>query len=73
MTSNRNNDLVEILYVFLLAGLITWIPFFLIEVYSPAVDKMIKYEQDCKDRGGFVFNEQNKEKICIKEDYIVIL
>lgn len=72
MMKNEENDLAEIAKILGFALFVTWIPFSIFEIYIPAVEKKIRYEEECKAKGGFVFEQQNEETRCIKVDYITI-
>lgn len=62
----------ELFKPIIFAAVVTWVPFSIIELYIPAVDRQIAYEKACTEAGGFVYEKQNEEKKCIKKDYIVI-
>lgn len=69
---SQENDLEEIAKVFLFAIIVTFIPFYIFEIYIPYIEKMKFYEQKCESAGGFVYEKQNEVKRCIKKDYIII-
>ena len=54
------------------ATLFTWTLFYIFEVFIPYVDVANEFEHECDRLGGFVANFQNKEKVCIKKDIILI-
>jgi hypothetical protein len=62
----------ELFKPLIFAAVVTWIPFSIIEIYIPAVEKQVRYEKECEAKGGFVYEKQNEEKRCIKKDYITI-
>ena len=62
----------ELFKPILFAAVVTWIPFSIIELYIPAVERQIAYETACEKAGGFVYEKQNEETKCIKKDFITI-
>jgi len=70
--SEKNDDLFEIAKVLGFALFVTWIPFSIFEIYIPAVEKKVRYEEKCEALGGFVYEKQNEETRCTKKDYITI-
>lgn len=69
---NQENDLEEIAKILAFAFLAAWIPFAIIEIHNPAVEKKLRYEKECNAKGGFVYEAKNEDKRCIKKDYITI-
>lgn len=69
---NQENDLEEIAKILLFALVVTWIPFAIFEIHQPFVEKQEAYRIACEAKGGFVYDQQNEEKKCIKKDYITI-
>jgi hypothetical protein len=69
---NEEDDLMEIAKVFLFALAVTWVPFAFFEIHQPFVEKKLRYERQCEEKGGFVYERQNEETRCIKKDYITI-
>ena len=69
---NQENDLDEIGKVLIFAIVVTWIPFAFFEIHQPFVEKQERYRTECEAKGGFVYDQQNEVKKCIKKDYITI-
>lgn len=65
-------DNFELVKPFLIAIAVTWVPFSIVEIHNPYVEKKLAYEKACADKGGFVYDRQNEETKCIRKDYIVI-
>jgi len=62
----------ELFKPLLFSATVTGIAFYIFEVFIPAVELQVAYEKECESKGGFVYNQQNEEKKCIKKDYITI-
>jgi len=69
----KEDDVLEMFKLFAFAIVVTWIPFSIFEIYIPFVDKEIAYQKKCEEKGGFVYSEQNHEKICIRKDYVIVI
>jgi len=70
--SKPADDVAEIAKILLFSAVVTWIPFSIIEIHNPYVERELRYEAECEAKGGFVYKQQNEEKRCIKKDYIII-
>ncbi len=57
---------------FIMAFVVTWPVFFIIEIHNPHVEDNMRYERECTAKGGFVYDQQNEERKCIKKDYLII-
>jgi|AntAceMinimDraft_11_1070367.scaffolds.fasta_scaffold37171_2 hypothetical protein len=73
MVTLINDDVWEIIKTLGFAFCVGWVPFVIFEIYIPAVDELVRYEMKCNEMGGFVYSEQNKEKICISRESIIIV
>lgn len=62
----------ELFKPLIISALIVSITFYIVELYIPSVVKKSQYYKKCESRGGFVYNEKNKEIMCINKDYLII-
>lgn len=54
------------------AAVITWIPFYIFEIFIPYLEEKTAYKEFCEKSGGFVYEAQNEGRKCIKKDFIII-
>ena len=68
----KNKDSGSAITPIAIAALFTWTLFYAFEVFIPYVNETKEFDNRCDRLGGFVANFQNKEKVCIKKDIILI-
>ena len=69
MTQNKLEQPIE---AFVFASAVTWALFAFFEIMVPYTEHRERMIKKCEDRGGFIYEQQNQETVCIKKDIIVI-
>ncbi len=59
-------------FPFIMTFVITWPIFYIIEILIPHTEENMRYERECAAKGGFLYEQQNEERKCIKKDYLII-
>jgi hypothetical protein len=62
----------ELLGPIVFAATVTGIVYYLVEILMPYSEAIIQFEKSCADKGGMVYEERNKPKLCIKKEIIKI-
>jgi hypothetical protein len=66
------NDFAEIAKIVIFSLTITFSIFFIFEIHNPYVEETLRYEYLCEAKGGMLYEKQNEEKRCIKQEIIKI-
>jgi hypothetical protein len=62
----------SIWFPFVVSFIVVWPIFSINEIIIPQINASVEYEKKCRDAGGFVYDRQNQDRICIHKDYIII-